>query len=176
VFGIAATRAIGEACETVRFVHYSDQPLTCVSTCSQNGSDSRDGKPVGLWLSILEDQGRDSWRETCAAQSILFQSKYATEVILKQDARILWLCCAADIDALTVAHGYFPETREGQTDHGRSAVHWNCVAEKFDGVIAVPYCLERQAPLHWYKTWCCASGCIWSPDSVAELKPVDFPR
>jgi hypothetical protein len=45
----------------MRFVHYSDQPLTNVCHKRQlEKGDHRGTKPLGLWLSVVGEDGSDS--------------------------------------------------------------------------------------------------------------------
>jgi hypothetical protein len=155
----------------MRFVNYSNRTLTAVPTFCQNGGDSRWAKPIGLWFSVVDENGNDSWKVTCRAKSIdLKPQPHATEIIFKHDARILWLSNAVAIDRLTTEHGFFPEYHESQSEnpnYTRSAIRWDRVAEQYDGVIAAPHCAARHQEQHWYFTWDCASGCIWNLDPVA---------
>jgi hypothetical protein len=38
--------------------------------------------------------------------------------------------------------------------------------------VVAPECVERRREPLWYYTWDCASGCVWSPNAVKELKPL----
>ena len=118
-----------------RFINYSDRPLTAFCACRQDGTDSRSAKSNGLWLSVVDADGSDSWKDNCFVKSIPLKA-YATEIALRPDAKILWLRDGEAIDLVTSAHGYFPEypdfLRENP-DYTRSAIRWELVAKLFDG-------------------------------------------
>jgi hypothetical protein len=141
----------------LRFINYSCRPLTVLCSHLQDGCDSRWTKPNGLWLSVVDEDGKDSWKELCKVKSIRLKP-YATEIVLKPDARILWLCDAGAIDRLTTAYGFFPECHDllkEDPNYTRSAVRWDYVAEQYDAAITTPYCNDRHREEHWYFTWEC---------------------
>jgi hypothetical protein len=163
---------------SLHFINYSDGPLTVFPSFRQDGADSRGAKPNGLWLSVIDESGNDSWKNICRVKSIPLKA-HATEIVLKPDAKILWLRDAQSIDALNDTHGYFPECRDflkDNMDYTRSAIRWERVARDFDGVIAAPHCADRHIPEHWYYTWDCSSGCLWRPDPIAQCRPLSQPN
>jgi len=159
----------------MRFFHYSGQPLPEVLRASQDGSDHRGSKPNGLWLSIVGADGCDSWKDYCKAKHMTL-GQHCTEIIFKDDAEILHVRFATDIDRLTNSHGYMPQSPaeflKADPNYNRSAICWRRVAEEFDGIVITPECIERRQVSHWYYTWDCASGCIWHPNPVQALKPL----
>jgi hypothetical protein len=163
----------GEESTTVRFINYSDRPLIEVPSFCQDGSDHRGSKPNGIWLSVIGEDGSDSWKVYCDAKGIALK-KHRTEIVIKENARILHLQNAAEVDSLTSTHGYFPECPaeflKSDPNYVRSAICWRRVAEEYDGIVIAPECVERRQERLWYYTWDCSSGCIWSPNAVEALK------
>src|SRR6266699_415847 len=108
----------------MRFIRYSDRPLTEVRSFTQDGSDSRNSKPIGIWLSIVGEDGRDSWKDFCEANGRpLAPHRY--DITIKDDARILRIQTAGEIDILTCTYGYVPDCREHEKsnpDYTRSAI------------------------------------------------------
>jgi hypothetical protein len=156
----------------MRFLHYSDKPVSEVCPKVQDGVDSRFAKPNGLWFSIVDENGHDSWKELCKVRNIK-PGRYTTEIIIRPRTRICWLTDAAAIDKLHAEYGFQPKFWEYQKenlDYTRSAIRWACVAKQFDTIITTPYCIERHRPEHWYSTWECGSGCAWAPNTV-DFRP-----
>lgn len=154
---------------TEPLLHYSSEPLppdwpAHLVTREQVGS----YKPSGLWVSVGE-----SWKEWCDAEEFAgncFGS--VQEVHLREDARILHLSTAEELDAFTDKYGYIPEW------HGSSVyldkrhacyIDWTSVAEEYQGIIITPYIWSRRLDLMWYYGWDCASGCIWDPKAIAGI-------
>jgi len=161
----------------MRFINYSNRPLTAIPAFRQDGSDSRWSKPIGLWFSVVDENGTDSWRSLCTFKGIdLIQQPHVTEIIFKKDARLFRLFGENDIDALDAKHRFspgYPEWLKENPDYTRSGIRWNLVAEEYDGVIAAPHCIARHLEQHWYFTWECASGCIWNSIAVESLSGLE---
>jgi hypothetical protein len=159
----------------MRFLHYSPQPLTKLRSGIKQTSDHRGTKPNGLWLSVVGEDESDGWKNYCMDKGVTLEA-YCTEVILKRDANVLPVQNASDIDRLTNAYGHMPvceaEFLKSDPNYNRSAICWERVAERFDGIIIAPECPERRQVSHWYYTRDCASACIWRTNAIAELKPV----
>jgi hypothetical protein len=125
----------------MRFINYSDRPLIELPTFCQNGGDHRGTKPNGIWLSVVGEDGSDSWKVYCDANGIALK-KHRTEIVIKENARILRLRSAAEVDSLTSTHGYFPECPaeflKSDPNYVRSAICWRRVAEDYDGIVIAP--------------------------------------
>jgi hypothetical protein len=159
----------------MRFIHYSDLGIITKVQYPDDGPDHRGTKPPGLWFSVVSQDGSDSWKHWCEKNSRQLGT-YRTEIVFRPDARLLWLDDADVIGGLTNAFRYFPDCPDWQRSnpvYTRSAIRWERMAKKYDGVILTdPRCFEPQNKGHWYFTWDCASGCVWSPTPVAKLKPL----
>lgn len=143
--------------------HFSNQKQIKIYSCHQ--SNNLTTKPVGFWISDEESYG---WREWCNDNEFrLKHYKYEHEVILNDDANILYLRSADDIDDFTDDFGnvLFDDTHFGY-------INWFKVAEKYDGIIITPYIWERRhtPETFWYYGWDCASGCVWNDSAIKEVK------
>jgi len=157
----------------MRYIRHSTEPLTEVwQSILQDGSDHRGTKPNGVWFSIVGEDGRDGWMDYCNGKGIKL-GQYRTEIVLNEDS-VQFIGSAAEIDKLTTRYGYFPECPaeflRSDPNYTRSAICWRRLAEEYDGIIIAPECTDRRQENHWYYTWDCASGCIWSSNAVKELK------
>ena len=152
----------------VRFIHYSNAPVSLASLVSKSQDISvRALKPNGFWFSV--DGEGDGWADWCRAEEWgLHRLVAATEVEIGPDARILTLSSAYEIDSFT------KEFRGGRRHDG---IDWPVVAERWQGIIIAPYIWARRMSRHtfWYYGWDCASGCVWDVSSIAALRPIDAP-
>lgn len=154
----------------MRLLHYSDKPVKKITRREQDNEEYFTyQKPTGLWVSV---EGEDDWLSWCRAESFgLEQLKRVHEVILSPDANILRIGTKKGIDAFTEEFGkvmdYPIESRLKQ-----KAIQWRDVADRYQGIIIAPYVWERR--LHvgtdWYYAWDCASGCIWEPKAIADIR------
>lgn len=151
-------------------VHYSASPLKRVLDVSQAADGRGLGfKPSGLWFSVGDED--DGWRAWCEDQNFgADRFAYAVEIVLVEDANILRLKGAEEIDNFTAAYG-----KSGGTIYD---IDWAKVASLYDGMIIAPYCWARR--LHretsWYYAWDCASGCIWRSRAILELREMPSPN
>jgi len=122
---------------------------------------SQDSKPRGLWYACgLE------WLEWCAVEMPGWLGSYEHFYHLQlDDSRMLFLRSVSEI--LDFTHRY------GTRDEYR--IDWPAVARDFDGIEICPYQwdLRRKHETSWYYPWDVASGCIWRPEAIADIVPVD---
>ncbi len=147
------------------FIHWSAQPLGLLKSARQ--ADHPHFKPMGLWFSVGD--GDDGWR--ASADSERFASdrfKFATEITLRDDARVLRLSSAAEI--LAFSHQYLRPCVSGVMSDYKQ-IGWREVADKYQAIIIAPYVWECRLNVNWYYTWDCASGCVWDAGAVEALKP-----
>lgn len=145
-------------------LHFSTKPLDRVESMGVEVQ-CRDAKPAGLWVSVGA-----AWAEWCVAESFALESlKFVTRVRLADDANILTLADAADLDAFTDQYGV-PDRTLAVARTLCHDVDWMLVAADFDGIIIAPYCHERRHSLMWYYGWDVASGCIWNARAIAALE------
>ena len=134
--------------------------------------DHHGSKPTGLWLSVVSEDGGDSWSDYCKTTDTPLKC-WRTELLLNDDT-IRWVRTPAEIDELTIEYGYcrVPEAEmfKDMIDHTRSVIYWERLAVKYSGIVIAPHCPERRRQQDlWYYTWDCASGCVWSRNAVREL-------
>lgn len=154
-----------------RLIHYSAAPL--LSVHSVDPSNHRRFKPIGLWVSV---EGENDWPSWCAGESWgLDRLTHATEIICEPTARILRLSCAPHLDRFTEEYA---DEDKSLTRNRITAVRWEKLAEKYQGIIIAPYIWERRLDdyVQWYYSWDCASGCIWDATAIKELRPTDAPQ
>jgi hypothetical protein len=146
-------------------------------------------KPNGLWFDVNED-----WKRWCeAAQFRLENLHYRHTVTILDRSRILFLQRAKDIDVFTQKYSrnlsgriQFLQsakdmdvfTRRYGCDlfgdiqkHFSNYIMWGEVAEKYSGIIIVPYFRTRSGTYLWYYGWNCAGGCVWDTSVISLGKP-----
>jgi hypothetical protein len=88
----------------MRFINYSDKPLVEIPRFEQRQRDSRGSKPNGIWLSVIDEDGRDSWKVFCETTDRPLKP-FRTEIIISKEARILRLSATKEIDQITRSYG-----------------------------------------------------------------------
>ena len=54
-------------------------------------------------------------------------------------------------------------------------INWRAVAGDYAGLIITPYQWSRRLePYSWYYGWDCASGCIWDPSAITDIKLIEI--
>lgn len=162
----------------MRLIHYSREPLKKMETVEQRALTDDSTmlqrafpKPRGLWLSVDDD-----WERWCKDEDFsLGCLRSRTEIVLVDDANVLRLKGADDIDAFSAEFAYDP--LKLFPNGSKYGVRWDLVASRWQGIIIAPYCWERRLTEHtfWYYGWDCASGCIWDAAAVGSLKPLKRP-
>lgn len=152
-----------------RLLHYSKKPLGKLRSLTKKDQRKFEGgvyKPSGLWISV---EGENDWRAWCEAENFgIDRLACVTEIVLREDANIVRLKNAFDIDR-------FHEQYRFSEDESwrREYIQWADVAASFDGIIIAPYCWGRRfegRASGWYYGWDCASGCIWNVRAIAEAR------
>jgi hypothetical protein len=146
-------------------------------------------KPNGLWFDVNED-----WKRWCeAVQFRLENLRYRHTVSILDRSRILFLQRANEIDVFTKRYGcnlsgriqFLQSTKDMDVftrKYGRdlfgdiqkqfsSYIMWGEVAEKYSGIIIVPYSRTRSRTYLWYYGWNCAGGCVWDTSAISLGKP-----
>jgi hypothetical protein len=149
----------------LRYVAHSKtcKPLDCARQYDQRYADAAGAKPAGLWLSVIGEDGIDHWLQKWGPHAAQ-EYPDPRNIFFNDDARILHLCTAADIDLLNADFGNYSEAADWARLSGRArelAVRWHEVAQRYDAVMTHPYCVERSAN-HWYNEWEVQSGCVWN--------------
>ena len=116
-------------------------------------------KPDGIWY----DCGGE-WKEFCETDLGSYSSRrYDTvfEVILNEE-NILFITNEGEFDRFEGEYG-----RKGRYE---LVIDWNEVSKKYAGIEICPYLRNKRMDHSWYYPWDVASGCIWHPDGVKEMK------
>jgi len=130
-------------------------------------------KPVGLWVSVESDNGYNwkQWCEDCDFR--LDRLKYAYEITLVPDAKILHLKTSDEIFDFTKK--YLLGTAISSPLGSSYELDWFTVKKDYQGIIIAPYqdYCRTNMKCNWYYGWDCASGCIWDLDAIEDLTLVE---
>ena len=123
-------------------------------------------KPCGVWFSV---EGEDDWMRWCCSEGFrLGALTFGTEIVLKDDANVLWIRTVEELDAFTREY----RSREATVMGLRSDwIDWERVIAKYDGIIIPTYLWERRMSAMWYYGWDCASGCVWNTAAIKFYRP-----
>jgi hypothetical protein len=149
------------------FIHWSERPLELAELQSRDPSHGI-SKPAGLWFSVGD--GDDGWRVWCEEKEFgLASLVHRHNLVLRDDARLLWLHNASEIDSF---HDTYSKPRVPLLFND---IDWAKVGEKYQGIIIAPYCwsLRLDDKVNWYYTWDCASGCVWDVGAIEALTASD---
>lgn len=176
--------------DDTRLLHFSAEPfLGPVQSAVDRLTVAR--KPVGLWLSVGM-----AWAEWCLGQKFAVERlRHCAEIVLRPE-RILRLSSAVDIDRLSESSARSVAMRGSDLasileqipasdidfrhhvtllgylgERPGMLLDWRRIAEAHDGIVIAPYQFSRRLT-RWYCGWNCASGCIWRPEAVAEIRPI----
>ena len=119
-------------------------------------------KPNGLWISVGDD-----WKQWCEGNDLYLHSlKVETEIILKDDANILYLSKGYELDRFS--YEFVVSLKIPTTMY----VDWKRVSERYQGIIIAPYQWDHRIneKSQWYYGWNCACGCIWDANAVGEIR------
>lgn len=148
--------------------HYSEHPLGKIYSCGQGKTPNGLYKPRGLWVSV--DNEKNNWPEWCNTEQFhIHRLTHKTKIILSENANIIHLKSANDIDNFTIKYMLDHEINSRLFVH---IIDWNKVAQEYQGIIISPYCWERrfEESTQWYYMWNCASGCIWNKDAIERTE------
>lgn len=154
---------------TERYIHYSAAPLGELHSTNPLKEDFP-MKPFGLWFSVEIEGLSDGWKEWCEIESFALDAlAHQTEIIFKEDARILRISNIDELDEFTKQYN----NPNGLLPNRALGIKWDVVAESYQGIIIAPYIWERRLHIDttWYYGWDCASGCVWDVSAIATLNP-----
>lgn len=137
-------------------LHNTKEPLGELRAVAQ---DREWMKPRGLWYGVGE-----AWLEWCRSEMPSWVHGHTYEIALRPRAKVLKL---RTVKAVREFHDeYAPKSRWSWPD-------WARLAKRYDGIEIAPYQWRlRLGWQTWYYGWDCASGCIWHPRAVAEIREV----
>jgi hypothetical protein len=145
---------------TATFSHFGAKPLGPIRAAEQQV----DGmlKPNGLWISV---DGPHDWRDWCEENN-QFIDRLAYQHHVEIDlTRVLWL---KDVRALRRFTQEF--VSENHWLPFGMLIDWPRVAERYAGIVIAPYFWDCRFELLWYAAWDCASGCVWDPSIVIDVR------
>jgi hypothetical protein len=142
----------------------SHVPITAMGDRSFQLDDRK--KPVGLWYGCGAE-----WIEYMEDElpSMLADVRYLYEVIPNMD-RIISLRTVEQVRKFDRDFG--TNRYPGFERDGFEEVRWKEVARHADGIEICPYQWTLRTAIDWYYAWDVASGCIWRPDGLRELRLV----
>lgn len=119
-------------------------------------------KPKGLWYSCGTawiDWLMSDWR------SRLQQVRYA--YLLDLDMRLM-LAIRSARRAVELTRRLSAPDEDGEFFR----VNWNALSQDYAGVEVCPYRLAAKRDLLWYQTWDVASGVVWNPAAIRDVRRV----
>ena len=137
---------------------------TPISTVRDTSADQEVAwKPKGLWYGC-----GDAWVDWLESEmpEWLDRVLFVYEVIPNM-SRVIELNTVDEIREFDEQFGQVDRYSRRGTDY----VRWPAVARFADGIEICPYQWRlRDSEVGWYATWDVASGCIWRPSGVKELR------
>lgn len=166
--------------EEIRLIHYSGKEIEkLIDLKLDQNINFHSAKPLGLWVSVegISDEHNLNWKQWCESEEFhLEYLKYAYEVILKENANILYLKTSDEIIGF---HAKYPKSLFKEMNDWKHndtyQIDWAKVAEKYQGIIISPYQWDCRLSCDssWYYGWDCSSGCIWDIDCIKEFNKVE---
>lgn len=170
----------------VRRIHSTTKTLTLDSLTpfeakARMTRDITTAKPFGLWYWIGTE-----WLEWVASnQDNWLSERYLKHYAIELDTSQMLVLTSPD--AIRKFHADFnvrkyQEFLELPTNDqwilDRVGVNWDAVAEQYSGIEINPYRyddLRYDIQYLWYYGWDCSSGCIWRPEIIRALTPIEIP-
>lgn len=157
----------------MRLIHYSPRSISELQTREYDQNEVEfHCKPNGLWISV---EGSDDWKEWCKAEEFRLDClRFSYEVILKEEANILYLNTKEEIFSFSKQYAYRSRARKSGEFYDTEDTHelnWFEIKKKYQGIVVAPYQWDCRLELgsSWYYTWDCASGCIWDLTCVKDF-------
>jgi len=124
-------------------------------------------KPVGLWYAFGWE-----WIEWCRDSDFAVDRiKHAYRVTLDKK-RVLSLQSQDEILEFTTRYQC-----QGNPDFSDAAIDWSRLRNDYAGVENPSYFwdLRFSRKARWYYSWDVASGCVWDPSIILDLKKIEIP-
>lgn len=138
-------------------------------------------KPNGLWVSIEDFEGDQTWKTWCEAEGFEKEGlSYCYQVKLKCPAKTLWLKTPQDIIDFGLKYADKDPFSMNSLliEEGRGPciywIKWPEIMKEYDALFIAPYQWDcrLEDSTGWYYGWDCASGCIWNIDIIQSLTEV----
>jgi hypothetical protein len=116
-------------------------------------------KPDGIWY----DCG-GQWKEFCEVELGSYPNRGYDTVyeVFPNEATVLFITTLqefADFENEYLKLGKYEKV-----------IDWKRLSEKYHGIEICPYQRTRRMESSWYYPWDVASGCIWNPAGIKEMK------
>jgi len=128
-------------------------------------------KPNGLWYEC-QDGSATSWESFCSNEMSSGYKYDSTYNVVLNDYEILFIPDEHHFEKFykmySVNHSSDPDGSKGFD----KMIDWAKVAEHYAGIEICPYRSDKRMDdeSFWYYGWDVASGCVWSPKGIKELK------
>ena len=122
-------------------------------------------KPKGFWYDVSLD-----WLRWLEGENYLnddhWMRPYLYEVFINE-AACLTIRDVAELDAFHERYSKLMLPGLHLKD-----IDWDLIAERYSGVEIAPYLWERRlyTGFTWYYAWDCASGVVWRPDALKDIR------
>lgn len=118
-------------------------------------------KPAGLWYAC-----GSGWADLLASNEDIY-----IQLARKRYRYLYEIRLGVDILALPTARELLAFSEQWADSRGFD-VNWGAVAERHAGIEICPYQrgAGRDRTLSWYHSWDVASGCVWAPRGVADMR------
>lgn len=146
----------------MKLSHFSSKTLRKKDLYSVDVQPSNSMKPCGFWVSV---DGEKDWPTWCLMEEFgnpNRQNHY--RVTLDFNYNILILKTEQDVRDFVKQYGVL-------TSWGHFYdINWLKVSKKYDGIILQDYFYGLRMEQLWYRSWDCASGCIWNHKAIKSLR------
>lgn len=157
------------------WLKYSGSPIDRRAFVDRPQADriSKYQKPNGCWIT---DDTEDCWRTWCVGESFGLESLTHKHEVTLDETNVLILRSASQLDKFSKQFSVArPWSWQGR-DYVERCIDWRVVAARYDGLIITPYQWTHR--LHedygWYYGWDCASGCIWKPSTILDIRLIEI--
>lgn len=159
----------------MKLIHFSQEEISSLKEEEYDQNDLHwHAKPNGLWVS---DESQEGWRQWSLDNDFCLERlKFSYEVLLKDDANILYLKSPNEI--FDLAKKYPFKERGFGLESYCGEINWYEVKKEYQGIIITPYQWACRMPIEsgWYYGWDCASGCIWDLSCIKEFNQISLPE
>lgn len=122
-------------------------------------------KPHGIWYACGAE-----WAEYMLSDFPSAMNKLVALYKMELGRGVLRLTSTEEILAFDEQYGEEQSATAGR--RGGWYIHWDAVSAQYSGIEICPYNWDLRFPLRWYYGWDVASGCIWDPVGIGNLKLV----
>lgn len=156
------------------WLKYDSKPidLATFEPVAQTEEPSAYSKPRGCWITDDTDQ---CWRSWCLSENFALDGLTHKHQVTLDEGKVLILRSAAEVESFAKSYRYI-RTWGLAGRYKDICIDWPEVAKQYSGVIITPYqwSLRLHDGFSWYYGWDCASGCIWEPSAIREIKLIEI--